>query len=173
MLPYAIRRSVMVIVLSASAGFVVAAGYAQEYPLAIKGVVVDESGARIPQAEIVFKGESGTIISHTDMGGSVNVDLGTGKYLVTICAFGFATAKLVDFSVPRPTADAFHVILKIDPRPSGSPFPDIAVPTAPSELPNAIQDEPAGTSSPVAQHATTKRRSMRCLYLWRCSVPQP
>jgi hypothetical protein len=34
----------MVIVLSTSAGFVIAAGYAQEHRFPVKGVVVDPSG---------------------------------------------------------------------------------------------------------------------------------
>ena len=178
MLCYAIRLSVTVVLLSTAGGFVIAAGHAQESLFAVKGLVVDPSGAVIAQAEVVFKGESGTIVAHTDANGSANVNLGAGKYVVTVSAFGFATAKLVDFSVPGPTADTFHVSLKIDQRQgdfgSGSPnVVPIAVPTVPSELPNVIKDEPSPTSLPVARPATTKRRSMRCLYLWRCSASQP
>jgi hypothetical protein len=167
---------IIVLSLSAFAGFVIATGYAQEHLFAIKGVVVDESGARIPQAEVVFKGESGTPISHADMGGSVNVNLGAGRYLVTVSAIGFATAKLVDFSVQGPSAEAFRVVLEVDQISFGSgsdPDPHNFVPTVPSELPNIIKDEPNRTSLPVAQPATRKRRSMRCLYLWRCSASQP
>jgi hypothetical protein len=47
------------------------------------------------------------------------------------------------------------------------------VPAESSELPNAIEDEPAHTSTPVVQAQITKRRSLRCLYLWRCSAAQP
>ncbi len=176
MLRNAIRLSVMVIALSTFAGFVTAAGYAQEHRFAVKGVVVDPSGAVIPQAEVVFKGESGAIISHTGMDGSVNVNLEAGKYLVTISAYEFATTKLVDFSVPGPTADAFRVSLKLDQIDFGTGSPNIVpivVPTAPSELPNVIKDAPTHTSLLVAQPATTKRHSMRCLYLWRCSGSQP
>jgi Carboxypeptidase regulatory-like domain len=161
MVRYAIRLGVMAIVLAASAVFV--------------GVVVDESGAVLPTAEVVFTGESGTIISHADPSGSVNVDLEAGKYVVTVSANGFDTTRLVDFSVPGPTADAFRVILKADElmyRPENL-VPLIAVPTVPSELPNVIKNEPTRTSLPVAHPATTKRRSMRCLYLWRCSASEP
>jgi Carboxypeptidase regulatory-like domain len=167
----------MAIVLSTSACFVIAAGYAQEHLFAVKGVVVDPSGAVIPQAAVVFKGELGTIVAHTGMDGSVSANLEAGKYLVTINAFGFATTKLVDFSVPGPTADVFRVSLKVDQSQMnyGSDFGHsiVAVPTVPSELPNIIKDEPTRTSLPVVQPATTKRRSMRCLYLWRCSASQP
>jgi len=148
--------------------------------LLVKAVVVDRQGAVITYAEVLFKGESGTVVAHTGADGSVNVNLAAGKYFVTVSAFGFATAKLVDFSVPSATAGAFRVILEIDPSAfhqygSGSdPSEHIAVPTEPSELPNIINDEPTRTTSlPVVQRAITKRRSMRCLYLWRCSASQP
>ena len=180
MLRYAIRLGVTIIILGTSAGFVIAAGYAQEHLFAVKGVVVDQSGADIPQAEVVFKGKSGTVVAHTDMNGSVNVKLEADDYAVTVNAVGFATAKLVDFSVPVPSAEAFRVILKIDQSRInyGSDFGQSGrdyntVPTVPAQLPNIIQDEPTRTSSLVVQSATTKRRSMRCLYLWRCSAPQP
>ena len=106
----------------------------------------------------------------------MNVNLGAGKYVVTISAFGFATTKLADLSVPGPTADAFRVFLKLDPGPGvrdDQMYVDIAVPTVASELPNIIKDEPTCTSLPFVQSVSTKRRSMRCLYLWRCSALQP
>lgn len=46
----------------------------------------------------------------------------------------------------------------------------VEVPTSLSELPNRIRDEGMRTSSLVMPPATIKPRSMRCLYLWRCSV---
>jgi Carboxypeptidase regulatory-like domain len=104
----------MAIILSTAAGFVIAASYAQEQAFAVKGVVVDPSGAVISQAEVVFKGKSGTIVAHTGMDGSVTVSLEAGQYVVTISAFGFATTKLADFSVSGPAADTLRVSLKID-----------------------------------------------------------
>jgi hypothetical protein len=173
------RLSVMVIALSTSAGFVIAAADPQEHPFAVKGVVVDPSGALIPKAEVVFKGKSGTVVAHTGMDGSVDVNLEADNYAVTVSALGFATAKLVDFSVPGPSTEAFRVILKIDQSHTnhGSDFGQSGrayntLPTVPSELPNIIQDEPTSTSSPVVRPAPTKHRSMRCLYLWRCSASQ-
>ena len=168
------RISVMAVVLSMPAGFV-AAGYTQEHLFPVKGVVVDPSGAVIQQAEVVFKGESGTIISHTGMDGSVNVNLEAGKYLVAISAYGFATTKLVDFSVPRPTAPAFQVRLKLDHIDFGSGSDNghsgiLSVATVPSELLNVIKDDPTRPPLPVVQPAATKRRSPRCLYLWNCSA---
>jgi hypothetical protein len=170
MLRYAVRLSAMVVALSTSAGFVSAAADAQERLFAVKGVVVDQSGAVIPTAEVVFKGESGTIVAHVGADGSVNVNLGAGNYVVTVSAFAFATTKLVDFSVPGSTAEAFRVILEVDQSHTHYGSDHDFVPTVPSELPNTIQDEPARASSPVVQPETTRRRSMRCLYLWRCSA---
>lgn len=177
MLRYLIRLSVMFIVLSTSAGFFIAAGHAQEHQFAVKGVVVDPTGAVLQQAEVVFKSESGTIIAHTGMDGSVTVNLEAGKYVVTISAFGFATTKLANFSVPGPDAASFRVSLKIDQSQMnyGSDFGQsrrLEVPTDSSELSEIIKDEPTRTSLPVVQPATTKHRSMRCLYLWRCSASQ-
>ena len=175
MLHYLIRLSVVGIVFNA--GFVIAATDPQDPPFAIKEIVVDPMGAVISQAEVVFKGESGTIVTHTGMDGAANVNLVAGKCLVTVSACGFATTKLTDVSVPGSTADAFRVSLNVDQSRVchgwWGPSPNIDVPTVPSELPDIIQDEPTRNSLPVAQAATTKRRSTRCLYLWRCSAPQP
>jgi hypothetical protein len=166
----------MVIALGMCAGFVIATGYAQERRYAIKGVVVDHAGAVIPEAEVEFKRESSTVVSHTGVDGIVNVDLGAGKYVVTVRMRGFATAKVVDFSVPGSAADTFRVILEVDPTPSGSPFPagvplpDTAVPTvSDDEFPDVIKYEPVPNFSPAAGPAVSRRRSVRCLYLWRCS----
>jgi hypothetical protein len=175
-LRYPIR---LIIVLGTCAVFV-AAAYSQEHLFAVNGVVVDQSGAGIQQAEAVFKGESGTIVAHSDANGSVNVNLKAGSYVVTVTAHAFATAKLIDFSVPDPTANAFRVVLKID-QSQVSYGSDLGqssrdrdtVPTVPSELTNSIEDEPTRTSSLVVRSVTTKHRSMQCLYLWRCSASQP
>jgi hypothetical protein len=147
---------------------------AAEPLFAVKGVVVDQLGAVIPQAEVVFKGESGTIVAHTGMDGTVNVTLESGKFLVTISAVGFATTKLADIYVPGSTADAVRVVLKPSPQVTCGPcVEDPLVMTETSELPNVIKDESTDTSLPVAQPAASKRRSVRCLYLWRCSATQP
>jgi len=160
----------MMALLSVSVGFVIPAASVQEDLFAVKGTVVDLSGVVIQQAEVVFKGDSGKIVAHTVTVGSVNVQLPAGKYVVTISASGFVTAKLVDFSVPPQTAGAFHVILKVGPTDFGSGSPNViplVVPTVPSELPD-INEEQTRTSLPVVQPAAPKRRSMRCLYRWRC-----
>lgn len=176
MLRHMIRLSVLIVALSSFAGIATTAGCAQEQRFAVKGVVVDQSGAVISQAEVMFKGESGTVISHTGMDGSVDVNLEPGKYLVTISAHAFVTTRLVDFLVPRPTADAFRVSLRIEPDPlerNDQYHEGLGVPTVVSDLPNVIKNEPPPDSSAVSRSVPAKRRSTRCLYLWRCSRSQP
>jgi len=168
------RISVMAIVLSTSLGSVVSRAHAQERQFAVHGVVVDSGGAAISGAEVSFKAESGAVVSHTGMDGSVHVNLAAGEYAVTVRARGFAVKNLVDLAVPSPSADTFRVILEIDQSQlsDGSDFGHGAgrTPTEPSELPNVIKDESTSTSLPLQQPAASKRRSIRCLYLWRCSA---
>jgi hypothetical protein len=175
-LRYSTRLGAMAIVLGTFAVFLVATGYAQDRLFAAKGVVVDQAGAVITHAQLAFKGESGIIVSPTGMDGFVNVNLKAGKYVVTVSASGFATTQLVDFWVPGSTADAFRVVLNVDPDASlrsDRYHDDIEVPTLPSELRNILPDDPTPTSLPVVRPATIKHRSTRCLYLWRCSASKP
>jgi hypothetical protein len=176
MVPYAIRLSMMAIVLGTSAGFLIGAGYAQEYRYAVKGVVVDQSGAVVPQAEVLFQKGVHRIIAHTGMDGSVKVYLEVGSYVVTVCAFGFAPYnKLINVALPRPSADAFLVTLKVDQSQLGygSDFGQGWDRSILCDLPNIVQDQPPPVSLPVVQPAATKHRSMRCLFLWRCSASKP
>jgi hypothetical protein len=80
----------------------------------VKGVVTDATGAVIRRCEVVFKGDSGTIVSHTGDDGSVTVHLPTGTYTVTIASKFFVTAKLVDFRISAPSPAAFRVALELD-----------------------------------------------------------
>jgi len=122
----------------------------------IKGIVADQTGAVIPQSEVVFKGELGTIVSHTGMDGSVTVQLRTGTYLVTITRSGFVTAKLVDFQINAPTPAAFRVNLQLDHSPSDGGIFD-GVPTTTAELPSVIRSEPIGYSTcPDLEHAVVR-----------------
>jgi len=148
-------------------------GHPQEKKIAVKGVIVDQQGAPLI-AEVVFNRDSATIVGHTDESGSVKLNLESGKYVVTVSAVGFLTTKLIDFSVPGPTANDFRVVLKFDPvngmlRADRYSTHD-EVPTVPSEPPNLIKDEPIPSPLSATQSTTRKRRSARCLYLWRCSA---
>lgn len=100
---------VVAISLGMSLSLAIRRGYAQEPMCEVKGTVVDESGAVIPQAEVVFKGESGTTASHTGVDGAVNVTLRTGRYAVWISRAGFIPAKLVDFNVAGSSPSVFRI----------------------------------------------------------------
>jgi dienelactone hydrolase len=78
-------------------------------------VVLDQSGAVIPSAEVVFKGESGIVTAHPNATANVNVNLPTGKYVVLVSAKGFLTSKVEDYSVLTQSAAEFRVVLKVDP----------------------------------------------------------
>ena len=166
------RPTVIAILLSALARVIVPTVNAQDRVLPIEGVVVDETGARIPSVKLVFKTESGSVVANTDVNGVVDVMLAPGSYAVTISQVGFATTELPVFLVPN--ADPLWVVLKVAPTSSDREGMVSTVmagaQTVTSELPNVIADE--HTSAPTAQPATSKRRSVRCLYLWRCSTTQ-
>jgi len=169
---YAIGLGATILALIAFVG-VIATSSAQEkvYPIGI--AVVDPAGAAIQNADVVFKGASGTVFAHTGMDGFVNANLQAGNYVVTIRAFGFATAGLSEFSVPATGTVPFRVSLKVNNVFFGSGSPNIIrddVPTVLSELPSRLGDQAVPTPLPVTQPTTTKRRSLRCFYLWRCSA---
>jgi Carboxypeptidase regulatory-like domain len=144
-----LRTSSLAFVLAL--GLVVTTCHAQEHMFAVTGVVVDQQGALFEMAEVVFNGDSGTIVAHTDASGSVHVNLEAGKYVVTVSHAGFSTTKLVDFSVAGPTAHDLRVVLKVDPKPQlrqDRLSPE--VPNAPWGLP-PMKDEPTGSSLPATQ----------------------
>jgi hypothetical protein len=166
-----IRLAAVAISLGISPSLAIAGSDAEEPLCEVKGTVVDEMGALIPHAEVVFKGESGTTVSHTGTDGAVNVTLRTGRYAVWVSQAGFITTKLVDFNIAGLTPSVFHIVLRVDNRPSdGAGWePGVSeVPTATSELPNNINDKPS--AAPDTKPTMRKGRSLRCLYLWRCSA---
>jgi hypothetical protein len=144
----------LAIALSSSAGLVVTTCHAQEHMFAVTGGVVDQQGAPFHMAEVVFNGDSGSIVGHTDASGSIHVNLEAGKYVVTVSAAGFVTTKLVDFSVPGPTPHDFRIVLKFDPK-TGNLSQDRYVPPevamAPWDLRNITKDESAQSSLPATQ----------------------
>ena len=140
----------------------------------IKITVVDQSGARIPDSDVVFKGDSKTIVSHTGSDGAGTVALPSGRYAVAASHHGFLKNEVVDFQVVAPEPRELRVVLMFDPHSEicgilcgCSPCP--LMPTITSEVPNVI-DEPRPTP-PLQPAAKTKNiRSLRCLYLWKCSI---
>jgi|SRR5579864_7152633 len=131
-------------------------GDAQSVPISeVKVTVFDETGAAIPNCELVFRGGSETIVSHTGPDGSLNVRLPNGKYVVQTSRAGFVKNN-VQFFAPMP--DPLRIVLQVDHTPitDGASFD--GVPTTTSELPSVTSRQPI-----------KKARSWHCLYLWKCS----
>ena len=147
----------------------IAVGHAQVGPplSEVKVIVFDETGAAIPDCELVFKSNSEATVSHTGMDGSVTLRLQSGRYVVTISKAGFVKSKMLDVQIVTPMMDALRVVLKVDHTPTDGPIFD-GVPTTTSDVPGVVGPESSGT--PSVQRATRKSRSWQCLYLWKCST---
>lgn len=163
------RLTVAAVAVGTLLSLMVAVGHAQAVPpiSEIKAIVFDDTGAVIPDCEIVFKSDSETIVSHTGMDGSVTVRLRSGRYAVTTRKAGFVKSEILDVQIATPMSDTLRVVLKVDQTPTDGPIVD-GVPTATSDLPSVIGPEPSRV--PSAQPATRKSRSWQCLYLWKCST---
>ena len=138
----------------------------------IKVSVVDESGAIIPDSEVVFKSDSTTVVSHAGIDGALRVALPSGQYAVTVSAPAFRKTKVPDFRVVAPAFAELKAVLKVDSCPPGPCLTviPVEVPIVTSDLPNVIEAEPSPV--PTVQPATKirKSRSLRCLYFWKCST---
>jgi hypothetical protein len=157
------------VVVGTFLSLIVTCGHAQVVaPLSeVKAIVFDESGAVILDCEVVFRGDSETIASHTGMDGSVTVTLRSGRYALTTTRAGFVKSKMLDVQIVTPMSDALRIVLKVDHSPSDGPIVDGVPTTTTSDVPSLIEPEPNRVPSP--QPATRKNRSWQCLYLWRCS----
>jgi hypothetical protein len=78
-------------------------------------------GAVIPNAEVAFKGESGTTVLHTGPNGVVTQALRAGKYTVLASQIGFVTTVVRDFKVAGTTPPACRISLKVGDRPTDDP----------------------------------------------------
>jgi hypothetical protein len=146
----------------------------------VKVTVVDENGVRIGDCEVVFKSDSKTVVSHTDVShkdtGTVTVTLPSGRYLVTASHDGFLKKEVADFEVAAPAPSELKVVLSLDytcknnsciPGPSGR---GIEVPTNTSDVPVVIEPAPESPPPPMAKETVAKKtRSWHCGYLWKCS----
>jgi hypothetical protein len=158
--------------ISTFLSLIIAVGHAQAVPplSQTKAVVFDETGAVIPDCEIVFKSDLETIVSHTGMDGSVTVGLHSGRYAVTTSRAGFVKSNILDVQIAAPKPDTLRIVLKVDHTPTDGPIFN-GVSTTTSQLPSVIESEPVPSLVPSARPATGKSRSWRCLYLWKCSTP--
>jgi Carboxypeptidase regulatory-like domain len=164
------------IVLGALLSLVRASG-AQITPQ-VRVIVVDESGARIGDCDVVFKSDSKTLVSHTDTAGTVTVTLPSGRYLLTASHNGFLKKEVADFEVAGPALSELKVVLGLDNTCKnnscilGPGAGGMEVPTRTSDVSAIVESEPAPEAPPppmAKQTVAEKTRSWRCLYLWKCS----
>ncbi len=163
----AIRRCLAAVVIASFLHFTVAAGHSQiGEPLSeIKTTVFDESGALVPDCKIVFRSDSSTVVSHTDVDGSVTVGLPSGKYVVTTTKAGFVKNTITDAQIRPSIQNEIRIVLKVaSTSRDGSHYEQ--VPTTASDLPVTIKPETYPVTLPRA--LIRKYRSWRCLYLWKC-----
>jgi hypothetical protein len=82
----------------------------------VRVAVVDQSDAAVDDCEVVFKSDSGTVVSHTSKdGSSITVGLQSGWYVVTVSKSGFVKTEIRDFQVLAPAVDELKIVLKVDP----------------------------------------------------------
>ena len=134
----------------------------------MKITVFDETGAVIPDCEIVFKSDSSTVVFRTGMDGVSHISrLPSGRYVVTTKGFGFAKSTIADVQIGRSMREEIRIVLKVAETTMDGPLFG-GVPTATSDLPSAISPETYPERS--ARPLTKKSRSWQCLYLWKCST---
>ena len=127
----------------------------------------DESGVVVGGAEVsvaaTTSSDTAKVVLQTDSNGMVSLDLLPGTYDLSVNSQGFRVVnrRIVITDAERPT---FHVTLRVASCPPG-PCVEVSpgqeqVTAEQSQLPTVINDE----------RIQTARRSIRCLYLWRCSA---
>ncbi len=157
-------KSIVAAVMAVGTFLLIDVGRAQEAAsLSQVKVTVDPSGAVIAGAEVVFKSEAKTIVSHTGPDGSVVVPLPRGRYSVSAILRGFQKEEIADFQVSPPDPNMLDIGLKIDPDLCKnnscvcSPCAyDIVVPTVISELPGTL--EPRLILSPYTPPSVRRAR---------------
>jgi hypothetical protein len=160
-----------------------AAGHAQIVPPVseVKVTVVDQIGALIDDCEVVFKSDSERIVAHPGQDRWwIRVRLPSGQYAVTASKAGFLKNEVPDFQVVAPEAKELKIVLNVDPDvcrnnacvcgPGCGAGAVMVVPTTPPEPPRVIQAEPAPAPPVQPAARARKSRSLRCLYLWKCST---
>jgi carboxypeptidase family protein len=161
-----IRFVVAAVAIITFLSLVTSVGHSQAFPFVspVTAIVFDESGAMIPDSELVFRSDPREIVSHTGADGSVTVSLQNGRYSVDITKPGFVKTEVRGLQVP--ISEALRVVMKVAPTPINGPT-IVGPTTSTSDLPNAIAPE---TSRVPTVHPVKKSRSRQCLYLWKCSA---
>jgi TonB family protein len=126
----------------------------------LRTVVSNAAGARIPSAEITFKGEK-TVTVNTGEDGSIRVQLPYGSYAVTISRPGFETAKIAGFAIQAAKASDLEVVLQVG-HCCNEPGIAVGPQITSSDLPNLIEQRP-GTIPPRAIHTVDPKYSAAAL----------
>ena len=164
--------------IAISAFLLIAAAQAQvSSPVSsVKVTVFDQNGAVVADSEVVFKSDSKTVASRTGKDGVAIATLPSGRYSVTAEQPGFLKEEVTDFQVGASGPKELTMVLKVDPRPSApcgpcgcGVCPDL-VPTIPATSDPSSQIRPNLSGDSNGPRATRKTRSLRCLYLWKCSA---
>ncbi|HTR24320.1 MAG TPA: NTF2 fold immunity protein [Terriglobales bacterium] len=130
----------------------------------LRAVVSDPSGARLPGAEITFRGEKTVTVSAGE-DGSVLVQIPYGDYAVTISRTGFETAKIANLSIQSAKPPDLEVVLQVghccdEPGIAENLEPQIIT----SDLPNLIETvrvPDAATAISIAEPALIKKYAKR------------
>jgi hypothetical protein len=112
----------------------------------VRVTVVDQSGAVIPDSEIVFTGDSKPTVFLTGADGSVTVRVPSGTYAIKTTRAGFLTNEIHDFRAGTLRPSELRIVLKIDPD-----VPDFCSgPTcgAPPVVPTTTSDVPQSGDAP-------------------------
>ena len=157
----------LVMIISASLSLMIGVGHAQVIPplAELKITVVDEAGALIPGSEIAISSHSEKFQLHTDASGSVKAKLQTGRYDVVARRPGFLKREISDLYVLAPESKILQIVLKVDQTPIvDGLLPSIGPETSTSDVPATLGSQPFVP----ATGSGLRKRSWRCLYLWRC-----
>jgi hypothetical protein len=135
-------------------------------------IVFDPSGAIVPNAEVMFKGER-AVTTQTSSDGSVQLSLPYGHYDVTITSPGFKTTKVIAFQVDSAKPPVLNVVLQVSPTVGESLLgEEMVVTTIVSDLPNIIEPSVASPipigGGPMVLHPSVYMQSFRA-----CSAEKP
>lgn len=159
------RLRLIAVAVGALLMLVIRTGNSQVVPTSeVKATVFDESGAVVPNCEIVFRSGSEAIVSRTGPDGSLAVTLRNGRYAVQTSKVGFVKS---DIQFSAPISDPLRIVLQVDHTSMVDGVGSLnEIHTTGSELPNVVEPE---RGQPAVGQPITKSRSWQCLYLWKCS----
>jgi len=163
-----IRVVVMAVVISTFLSTVISVGHAQavsfKSPVTVR--VFDGKGAAIANCVVVIRNDSGVIASHTEADGALTLSLQSGRYSVTASKAGFVRTNL---EVQVPISEALRVIMNVDTIGDHEMFEIPNTDTGSMRYP-PLDLTVLNNADFQVRRWTPKKRSWRCLYVWKCST---